>query len=71
MYKIKIRKVRSTWHWFVINPEGGGFGSNQVSTRASVLCRALSGIPDGATCQLYQDDKLVEEFVKGAELVPA
>jgi hypothetical protein len=70
MYKIKIYKVRSTWYWYVENPQGGGFGSNQVSTRKSVICRAIRGIPAGAKVQLIQAGKLLCEFNNTIGFVP-
>lgn len=64
MFKIKLRKLRSTWHWFVENPVGGGFGSNDVASKKFVIRKATQNIPIGAPYQVFRDGTLEGEFVK-------
>ncbi len=51
-WRIRLDKYRSTWSWFTTNPQGGGFGSNQVSSLAAVLARAAANIPAGEIYRL-------------------
>lgn len=64
VWKVKLRKLRSTWHWFTENPVGGGFGSNQVSSKRSALTLAIQNIPAGKRYQLFSNGTLEGEFVR-------
>lgn len=56
-WSVRLNKHRATWSWFTGNPQGGGFGSNQVSSQKAVLARATRNIPEGATYELTINDK--------------
>ncbi len=63
-YRINIRKVRATWHWFRINPQGGGFGSNAVCSKKSIIQAATQALPPGTEYDLYNDDKYQGRYRK-------
>jgi hypothetical protein len=64
MWKIKLWKNRSTWHWFTENPQGGGFGSNLCGPQKHALTAAMRNIPSGADYQLFINDKLIGSFTR-------
>lgn len=57
MYKVKLNKHGATWYYFTENPQGGGFGSNMVSSQRSALAKATQNIPAGTKYQLIINHK--------------
>ena len=53
MYKVKLRKERATWYWYVENPQGGGGGSNFVGTKKSALAAALRSVKVGSPYEVF------------------
>jgi hypothetical protein len=57
MYNVRMDLHRSTWNWFVTNPQGGGFGSNHCGAKREALARALRGVPVGAPYKVVTNGK--------------
>jgi hypothetical protein len=57
-WKIRMDKYRSTWNWFVTNPQGGGFGSNHCGTKRVALANALRSVPIGEAYELVTNGRL-------------
>ncbi len=70
MYKVSLRKYRSTWNWFTENPQGGGFGSNYCGPKRIALHDAIRFIPAGERVEIvtYNENRFVSrvEIVKSA-----
>jgi hypothetical protein len=56
-WKVTMRKLRSTWHWFTENPQGGGFGSTHCGSLRVAFNTAIKNIPDGATIIFVKNGK--------------
>ena len=63
-WTITLRKCRSTWYWFVGNPQGGGGGSNMVSSKRIVLATAMRNVPKGATVKVVTKDCYGRKILK-------
>lgn len=57
MYKVNLRKERSTWYYFTTNPLGGGFGSNYCGPKKIAFGMAIHNIPFGAKYELIVNNK--------------
>jgi len=69
MWVVTLRKAGSTWYWFTENPQGGGFGSNQVSSLAAVRRVAMRNIPVGDRVRVVVNGKVSDEAVLVAPAV--
>jgi len=47
LWKVSIRKNGSTWDWFTMYPQGGGYGSSYCGPKHIALARATANIPVG------------------------
>jgi len=63
-WTITLRKCRSTWYWFVGNPQGGGGGSNMVSSKKVVLAVALRNVPKGTVAKVVTKDCYSRRIIK-------
>ena len=55
-WQASLHKDGATWSWFTRNPEGGGFGTNAVTTLGDALARALSNVPKMTPVRVLVDD---------------
>ena len=67
IWKVKLDKRRSTWHYFTTNPQGGGFGSNHCGTKRHTLATAIRNIPVGATVEVIINGQQEGIFTRGVE----
>lgn len=56
MYKVNLRKLRATWHWFTTNPQGGGFGSTHCGSKKVALDDATRWLKPGTQYQLFVNE---------------
>ena len=67
MWKVRMNKQRSTWHYFTTNPQDGGFGSNYCGSKRVALKLATRNIPIGEIYSLEVNYEQQGEFTRGQE----
>ena len=57
MHTVKLWKRRATWMYDVVNPQGGGFGSNYCGPQYIAIDKAVGCLPAGTQYRLIVNGK--------------